>query len=91
VRLSAEISKLAGRLVLTCHQRFGIARSRRLAAVNIMSILVGDYMQGELNELPRQRKIDIDTIPERVRTFIRNPHICSVALDLLDRLARSTA
>jgi hypothetical protein len=30
-------------------------------------------MQGELNELPRQRKIDIDTIPERVRTFIRNP------------------
>ena len=48
---------------------------------------MGDYTPEELDDLLRQRKIDMGTIPERVRAFIRNPRICSVALDLLDRLA----
>lgn len=79
---------LGGRLVLTCRQRFWDREiAPRLAGVNVIRILVGDYEAEELNELLRQRRIKIDAIPERVRAFIRNPRTCSVALDLLDRLA----
>ncbi len=74
VRLSAEVSKLGGRLCVDLSPTFLGSRDRASpAGVNVIRVLVVDYTPEELNELLRQRKIDIDKIPEHVRTFIRNP------------------
>jgi hypothetical protein len=87
-RLSQEVTKLGGCLLLTCRERFWQREiAPRLAGVSVLPVKVGDYVPEELEELLSQRGIDINTIPERVRAFIRNPRICSVALDLLDRLS----
>lgn len=88
VQLSLEVHKLGGRLLLTCRERFWDREiAPRLAGVAVTLVRVGDYTQEELDDLLRQRGINIDSIPERVRSFIRNPRICSVALDLLGRLS----
>ncbi|MGF6398341.1 hypothetical protein ABH905_002007 [Pseudomonas frederiksbergensis] len=88
VKLTPEVNKLGGRLLLTCRERFWDREvAPRLAGVAVTPVKVGDYKPEELDELLLQRGICIETIPERVRTFIRNPRICSVALDLLDRLS----
>jgi len=48
--------------------------------------MVGDFAPGELNAVLRQRNLTIDSVPEGVRVFIRNPRICTIALDLIDRI-----
>jgi len=87
-RLACVVNKLGGHLLVTCRERFWDREiAPRLAGVSVMPVKIGDYTSDELDELLRQRGIRIDSIPERVRAFIRNPRICSVALDLLDRLS----
>jgi len=86
--LCLEINKLGGQLLLTCRERFWDREiAPRLAGLSITRIRVGDFTPEELDKLLRQRDISIDSISEQVRGFIRNPRICSVALDLLDRLS----
>lgn len=87
-RLSEVVYKLGGQLLLTCRERFWEREiAPRLAGVKVASVRVRDYTPEELNELLQQHNINIENILKGVRTFIRNPRICAVALDLLDRLS----
>ena len=87
-RLSEVVYKLGGQLLLTCRERFWEREiAPRLAGVKVTSVRVRDYTSEELNELLQQHNINIENILKGVRTFIRNPRICAVALDLLDRLS----
>jgi hypothetical protein len=88
VRLSVEVRKLDGRLLITCRERFWEREIvPRLAGVDVIRVPVGDYTPEELEAVLRQRNVSMQTLSEQVRAFLRNPRICSVALDLLDRLA----
>lgn len=88
VRLVTEVGKLGGRLILTCRERFWDREiAPRLAGIKVSKVSVGDYEPEELDKLLLRRGISIDSVPAQVRDFIRNPRICSVALDLLDRLS----
>jgi hypothetical protein len=91
IRLCAEVDKLGGRLLITCRERFWDREiAPRVAGIIITRVAVGDYTSEELDKLLQQEKlrrpsIDINAIPNHVRTFIHNPRICSVALNLLHR------
>jgi hypothetical protein len=88
LRLASEVEKLGGCLVLTCRERFWEREIvPRLAGITIKTVRVGDYTLDELDELLKQRGIAIETIPSPVRDFIRNPRICSIAIDFLDDLS----
>ncbi|MEZ0222815.1 MAG: hypothetical protein ACAH22_21195 [Tardiphaga sp.] len=88
LRLSSEVAALGGRLLVTCRERFWEREiAPRLAGVRHVPIKVDDYKPEELDDVLRQSGKNIADISEDVRKFIRNPRICSVALDLLDRLS----
>lgn len=88
LRLKTEVEKLGGCLVLTCREGFWDREiAPRLAGVTVKSVRVGGYTLEELRELLKQRGIAIETIPSHVRDFIRNPRICSIAIDLLKDLS----
>uniref|UniRef100_UPI00038232BA hypothetical protein n=1 Tax=Methylotuvimicrobium buryatense TaxID=95641 RepID=UPI00038232BA len=86
--LKAEVEKLGGCLVTTCREGFwGREVAPRLAGVTIRIVRVGGYTPDELGDLLKQRGIAIDTIPGKVRDFILNPRICSIAIDFLENLS----
>lgn len=88
LQLAPEVHRLGGRMLVTCRERYWEREiAPRLAGVPITPVQVGDYTPAEQEELLRQNRINVDAIPDHLRGFIRNPRICSVALDLLDRLS----
>uniref|UniRef100_UPI003593156C hypothetical protein n=1 Tax=Thiocapsa sp. TaxID=2024551 RepID=UPI003593156C len=90
-RLASAVNKLGGCLLLTCREWFWDREIKpRLAGITVVPVQVGDYTPDELDDLLKQRGIDIGSIADHVRTFIRNPRICSIALDLLDRISAQT-
>lgn len=88
LQLSSEVGRLGGRLLITCRERFWTRDvAPRLGGVVITPVKVGDYTAEELSDLLIQEGISPSSVPERVRTFIRNPRICSIAMGLLSRLS----
>jgi hypothetical protein len=87
VNLSAEALKLGGRLVVTCREGYWAREVQpRLAGVDLQTVRVGDYTDTELDTLLRDKGVVRDRIPAGIIRFVRNPRICSVAIDLIDRL-----
>lgn len=83
-RLKSIVEKLGGCLVLTCREGFWDREiAPRLAGVTVKTVRVGNYTLDELGDLLQQRGIPIETIPSHVCEFIRNPRICSIAIDFL--------
>lgn len=86
--LKTEVEKLGGCLILTCREGFWDREiSPRLADVSARVVHIGGYSPEELNTLLKQRGLAADTIPGQVLDFIRNPRICSIAIDLLENLS----
>lgn len=85
--LSNEIGKLGGCMVITCRERYWEREiAPRLAGVHVKKVKVGDYTPEELDHILQKNGFDFSDLPTVVRSFIRNPRICSVALDLVNRL-----
>jgi hypothetical protein len=83
-RLKSKVEKLGGCLVLTCREGFWDREiASRLAGVTVKTVRVGNYTLDELGDLLQRRGIPIETIPNHVCEFIRNPRICSIAIDFL--------
>ena len=86
--LAPEVQALGGRLVVTT--RTGFWRRdvvpRLGTSVAIEEVTVKAYDDAELAAVLATRGRDRSQLPKAVGDFIRNPRICAVALDLLDRL-----
>jgi len=88
LQLSSEVVRLGGCLLITCRERFWMRDvAPRLGGVVVTTVKVGDYTAEELSQLLLQEGISPSSVPERVRAFIRNPRICSIAMEMLGRLS----
>jgi hypothetical protein len=86
--LAREIQALGGRLVVTSREAYWRrdVLPRLGSAFDVAEVLVPDFSDPELAALLATRNRSPSALPPAVRSFIRNPRVCAVALDLLDRL-----
>jgi hypothetical protein len=86
--LAVEVQALGGALVVTSRSAFWKrdVEPRLGAVLTARPLVVPDYSDTELaTQLARVGR-SITQISDKVRVFIRNPRVCAVALELLDRL-----
>ena len=91
--LAPEIQALGGRLVVTSREAFWQReiRPRLGSGIAVEDVRVTDYDDAELSAALASRGRVLSSLPRPVAAFVRNPRVCAVALDLLDRLAISEA
>jgi len=88
--LTRVAQKLGGLVIITARRAYWErdVRPRLDSSLSIQSMLVGNYNDQELATVLSSRGLTLGDLPDNVREFIRNPRICSLALDLLDQLAQ---
>ncbi len=86
--LGGLVEELGGVLLVTCRPHFWReeVKPRLGTRVTVREITVEGYDDDELKQVLEKARIDLAAVPERVRDFIRNPRVCAVAVQLLDRL-----
>lgn len=86
--LAPTVRELGGVLVVTCREGYWTReierRSRGL--LDPFVVTVSEYDDGELERVLSRKALSPSQLPAQVRTFIRNPRICDLALGLLDQL-----
>jgi hypothetical protein len=86
--MSQLIRELGGTLIVTSRPHFWEARvlTRLPREIDVMSVSVREYDDTELKAITAVAGVTLSTLSPRMRTFLRNPRICSVALSLLPSL-----
>jgi hypothetical protein len=86
--LAALARDLGGLVVVTCRTAFWKRQiePRLGRQVDGINVEVAGYSDTELDVLLARSKIKVADLPPAVREFVRNPRVCAVAIDLLDRL-----
>ncbi|MDQ7832867.1 MAG: hypothetical protein RDU30_14135, partial [Desulfovibrionaceae bacterium] len=85
--LAREAQALGGLVLITSRKAYWERDVRpRLDSLVIRPIPVGDYDDQDLAAVLKAPGKSPDDLSPNLREFIRNPRICSVALNLLDRI-----
>jgi len=86
--LTREVRALGGVLMVTARQAYWDrdVAPRIRTSIEVRRLSVDGYTDPELSTLLGRNGRTLEEIPGKVREFIRNPRICALALDLLDRL-----
>ena len=86
--LAQELQALGGMLVLTARKAYWEREvaPRLGGSVEIRTLEVPDYTDVELAAMLTRVGRNLADVPPRVRSFIRNPRVCAVALKLLPQL-----
>lgn len=88
LRIMAVAPQLGVRLVLTSRPAFFDARIRpSLAEYRLKVMPIGPFTDAEVVEGLKLHNVDPAGIDEKVRQFLRNPRIFSIAVSMLDRLS----
>ena len=86
--LSAEAALLGGVVAVTSRREYWRRNVlSRLFGTETIEVAVAGFSDAELDRILVDRGVVSEDVPMNVRTFIRNPRVCAVALDLLGRLA----
>jgi hypothetical protein len=87
--LSLEVTILGGLLVVTTRETYWRrdVLYRLPRSVKTAPLLVPEYDDGELNDILKAHLKRQPELPAAVRSFVRNPRVCAVAIDLLDQLS----
>jgi hypothetical protein len=87
--LAREAQALGGLVVVTCRASFWDREvfPKLPGSVAVRSLLVEDFSEEELATVLARKGIDPVDLPAKVLDFIRNPRVCAVAMDLLQRLS----
>ncbi|MBC7951687.1 MAG: hypothetical protein H7Z12_07715 [Rhodospirillaceae bacterium] len=81
-RLTLYLASISGRVIATSRARYFQRIEDRLS-VPYRKIPIGDFSDGELDEVLARHNICATQIASRVRPSLRNPRILGIALDLL--------
>lgn len=86
------ISEIGGVLIATCRPSFWTREivPRLADPLHRAVINVPGYKPSEVEHLLRSHNFDPEVIPIRLKDFLRNPRVCSVALYVLNELAGAT-
>ena len=85
--LAREAQALGGLVIITSRKAYWERDVRpRLESLAIRQMFVGDYDDQELAAVLKTAGRNLDDLSPNLKEFIRNPRICSVALNLLDRI-----
>lgn len=85
--LAREAQALGGVVIITSRKAYWERDVRpRLDSLAIRQMFVGDYDDQELSAVLKTAGRNLEDLSPQLREFIRNPRICSVALNLLDRI-----
>jgi hypothetical protein len=87
--LAPEVHALGGLVAITAREGFWRrdVAPRIRGSLNLRPVLVEGYNDAELSAVLARIGIEPVTLAPRVREFIRNPRVCTVALNLLNRLS----
>jgi len=87
--VTSEVHLLGGLVVITARQVFWQrdVAPRIRHSIAIRSVVLEGYTDEELAAMLARVGLTMADLPPRVREFIRNPRVCTVALNLLNRLS----
>ena len=89
VAFGRVVAKAGGVLLVTSRPAFWRREivERLVDPLEIVEAHISGYALDEVESLLGSSGVSSATIPQRLKVFLQNPRICSVALNLLDRLA----
>ena len=87
--LAREAQALGGLVIVTCREGFWRrdVQPRLRDCLLLREVPVDGYSDSDLAAVLARHNTDPESLSIKVREFLRNPRICSVALSLLDRLS----
>jgi hypothetical protein len=87
--LAVEVRALGGVVVITAREVFWQrdVQPRIRGSLTVRTVPLGGYTDGELAAILARVGAAPSDLPPQVREFIRNPRVCTVALNLLRRLS----
>ncbi|WP_338848816.1 hypothetical protein V8J88_07820 [Massilia sp. W12] len=86
------VAKLGGCLLASCRPAYWEREiAGRLGNFPLQEVQIGDYSETELAQVLQRDGIALHDLSPKVREFVSNPRVCSVAIKLLPRLAHAKA
>jgi hypothetical protein len=87
--LAREAQALGGLVIVTCRDGFWRrdVQPRLRDCLPVRELPVGGYCDSDLTAVLARHNIDPADVSAKVREFLRNPRICSVAVSLISRLS----